>query len=392
MTSLQRRVVAATIVSALAAAACSDSDGDADTAPLSDPGSSSVAVRVSDSAAGSGSVTVTDQWERTVEVPGSPDRIVVLEWEGLVSKTLEILGEADTIVGADPNSLQPFRQTVVPALADATDVGSPWSGLNFETIASLDPDVVFLEAWANNDENRAMHQDIIDQIEALDIPVVAMMSPSNFEEANLDRAWEIVNLVGAVYERSDDTDEVIATIEAGIADVTERIPEMSDGERPEAAIFATTNYLMGPDSVQSYLLTEVLGAQNLAEGVGAFIPISSEQLLALDPEALVVIGHEGYLSVDQIRAGENIGLDWSTLGELTALQNDRVVDLGYDEWRPTIETPIAMLKMAAMLYPEEFADVDVDERELRFYMDVYGLDEAAAAEAIDDQKWTPEEG
>jgi iron complex transport system substrate-binding protein len=393
MPPLRRRFVAAIVASsAITVAACSDSDGDADPVTSSTAAPSSVAAPTSAPAATPDSVVVTDQWERSVEVPGSPDRVVVLEWEGLVSKTLEILGESDTIVGADPNSLQPFRKTVVPALADATDVGSPWSGLNFETIASLEPEVVFLEAWANNVENRAMHQDIIDQIEALGIPVVAMMSPSNFEEANLGRAWEIVDLVGAVYQRSDDTDEVIATIEAGIADVTERIPEMTDEERPEAAIFATLNYLMGPDSVQSYLLTEVLGARNLAEGSGAFVPVSSEQLLALDPEALVVIGHEGYLSVDQIRAGENIGLDWSTLAELTALQNDRIVDLGYDEWRPTIETPIAMLKIAAMLYPEEFADVDIAAHELQFYMDVYGLDEEAAVEAIENQKWTPEEG
>lgn len=338
------------------------------------------------------SVTVTDQWGRTVDVPTGPDRVVVLEWEGLVAKTLEILGEADTIVGADPNSLQPFRQTVVPALTDAADVGSPWSGLNYETIASLQPDVVFMEAWADSDENREMHQGIIDQIEDLGIPVVAMMSPSNFEEATLDRSWEIVDLVGQVYGRTADTDEVVATVEDGIALVTDRIPDLADGERPEAAVFATISYLMGPDSVQSTLLTDVLGARNVAEGSGAFVPISEEQLLALDPDALVVIGHEGYLSVDQIRAGETLGLDWSVMQDLSALRSDRIVDLGFDEWRPTIETPIAMLKIAAMLYPEQFADIDVAERELQFYMDVYGLDEAAARQAIDDQKWSPESG
>lgn len=335
-------------------------------------------------------VTVSDQWERSVEVPLSPDRVVVLEWEGLVSKTLQILGEADTIVGADPNTLQPFRQTVVPVLQSATNVGSPWSGLNYESIASLNPEVVFLEAWADNDENREMHQQIIDQIEDLGIPVVAMKSPSNFEEATLDRAWEIVDLVGEVYGRSSDTDQVIDTVRAGIAEVTDRIPELPDEARPQAAIFATTNYLMGPSSVQSYLLTEVLGAHNVAQGAGAFIPVSEEQLLALDPDALIVIGHEGYLSVEQVQAGANIGLNWSNLSDLSALQNNRIAELGFDEWRPTIETPIALMKIAAMLYPEQFADVDIDQRELEFYMSVFKLDETGAREAIANQKWVPE--
>lgn len=81
--------------------------------------------------------TIVDQWGRSVEVPINPDNVVVLEWEGLVAKTLEIIGEADTIVGADPNSLQPFRISVVPELASAKNIGSPWSGLNYETIAAL---------------------------------------------------------------------------------------------------------------------------------------------------------------------------------------------------------------------------------------------------------------
>lgn len=337
-------------------------------------------------------VTVTDQWGREVEVPVSPDRVVVLEWEGLIAKTLQILGESETIVGADPNTLQPFRQTVVPALADAVNIGSPWSGLNYESMAALDPQVVFLEAWANNDENTKMHQGIIDQIEDLGIPVVAMKSPSNFAEPTLDRSWEIVDLVGAVYGRSADAGAVIGLVEAGIKEVTDRLPDLSEAERPEAAIFATTNYLMSTQSVQSTLLTEVLGARNVAAGQGTFLPVSEEQLLALDPAALVVIGHEGYLGVDQIRAGEQIGLNWASLQELSALKSGRVVALGYDEWRPTIETPIAMMKIASMLYPEQFSDVDVAERELRFYREVYGLDEAGARKAIADQHWTPEKG
>lgn len=337
-------------------------------------------------------VTVTDQWARTVEAPEGPDRVIVLEWEGLIAKTLQIIGEADTIVGADPNSLQPFRQTVVPTLQDAVDVGSPWSGLNYESIAALDPDVVFLEAWAGSEENAEMHREIIDRIEALDIPVVAMKSPSNFENTSLDRAWEIVDLVGQVYGRTDDTDAVIATIEDGIDEVTSRIPEHAGDERPQAAIFATMNYLMGPSSIQSFMLTDILEARNVATGEGAFVPISEEQLLALDPANLVVIGHEGYLSVDQVRAGEKVGLDWSKVADLRALDGDHVVALGFDEWRPTIETPIAMLKMAAMLYPAEFADIDIDARELQFYQDVYGLSEEDARQAITDQKWTPEAG
>lgn len=237
-----------------------------------------------------------------------------------------------------------------------------------------------------------MHQGIIDQIEALGIPVVAMMSPSSFEEATLDRSWEIIDLVGQVYDRETETDAIIATVEKNLDEVTSRIPDLAEADRPEAAIFATTNFLMGPDSVQSYLLTDVLKAKNLATGMGALVPITEEQLLSLNPDNLIVIGHEGYLSVDDVRSGINKGLNWATLHDLSAIRNDRIVDLGYDEWRPTIETPIAMLKIAAMLYPEQFADVDIEGHELQFYKDVYGLSDDEAKQAIQHQKWSPEAG
>ncbi|MFV0374686.1 ABC transporter substrate-binding protein, partial [Microbacterium sp.] len=215
------------------------------------------------------------------------------------------------------------------------------------------------------------------------------MSPSNFDEPTLDRAWEIVDIVGQVYDRSADTTAVIDRVKDGIAEVTDRVPELSEQDRPEAASFATTNYLMGQHRIQSYMLTDVLGAVNVVEGPGTFIPVAEEQLLDLDPASLVVIGHEGYLSVDQIRAGETVGLNWSSVASLSALESGRIVDLGFDEWRPTIETPIAMLKIASMLYPDQFADIDVAQREREFYQDVYGLDEAGAEQAILDQQWMP---
>ena len=61
--------------------------------------------------------------------------------------------------------------------------------------------------------------------------------------------------------------------------------------------------------------------------------------------------------------------------------------VGYDEWRATIETPIALLKIAKLAYPEKFADVDVAAEEVAFYRDVYGMDEQRAREAIEAQKY-----
>ncbi|MEV0329334.1 ABC transporter substrate-binding protein [Micromonospora echinospora] len=332
-------------------------------------------------------VTITDHWKRTVEVPADPKRVVVLEWEGLVTKSMRIFGVEDTLVGVDTATKKMgYRARLVPAIDRAEALGSPWSGVNYERLAGLRPDVVFLEAWVASQENRTLHQEVIDKIESLGVPVVVLLSPSNFDEPDIRTAWEHITITGEVFGKQAEAAKLVGRLQAGIDRVTARTRDIPDAERTPVAYFATINNVMGTKSIQSYLLTEVVGARNVA-GPGTFVTVSEEKLLALDPDAMVVAGHEGYLDPALIHAGRHAGLNWANLAEMRAIRNKRLVALGYDEWRATVETPIALLKMAKLAYPERFADVDVAAEEVAFYREVYGLDAQRAAEAIEAQKY-----
>ncbi|MFE0592436.1 ABC transporter substrate-binding protein [Micromonospora echinospora] len=332
-------------------------------------------------------VTITDHWKRTVEVPADPERVVVLEWEGLITKSMRIFGVEDTLVGVDTATKKMgYRARLVPAIDRAEALGSPWSGVNYERLAGLRPDVVFLEAWVASQENRTLHQEVIDKIESLGIPVVVLLSPSNFDKPDIRTAWEHITITGEVFGKQAEAAKLVGRLQAGIDRVTARTRDIPEAERTPVAYFATINNVMGTKSIQSYLLTEVVGARNVA-GPGTFVTVSEEKLLALDPDAMVVAGHEGYLDPALIHAGRHAGLNWANLAEMRAVRNKRLVALGYDEWRATVETPIALLKMAKLAYPERFADVDVAAEEVAFYREVYGLDARRAAEAIEAQKY-----
>jgi iron complex transport system substrate-binding protein len=332
-------------------------------------------------------VAITDHWDRTVQVPVNPRRVVVLEWEGLITKSMRIFGVHDTLVGVDTATRKMgYRGKLVPSIEKATDLGSPWSGVNYEQLAKLRPDVVFLEAWVASAENRAMHQEVIKKIESLGLPVVVLLSPSNFDKPDIRTAWQHITITGQVFGKQAEAAALIKRLDAGLARVTERTKDIPAKERTPVAYFATINNVMGRKSIQSYLLTEVVGARNVA-GDGTFITISEEKLLALDPDAMVVAGHEGYLSPDLIYGRRHAGLNWANLAELRAIRTKRLAPLGYDEWRATIETPIAVLKMAKLAYPDRFADIDVAAEELAFYRDVYGFDETTARQAIEAQKY-----
>lgn len=377
------RFIVLLLVAASLLAACGGSGSAApasDTAVVAEPTASSP----------SGTAKITDHWQRTIEVPRNPQRVVVMEWEGLVTKSMKIFGVESALVGVDTATKKMgFREKLIPSIATAIDIGSAWSGVNYEQLAGLDPDVVFLEAWVASDENRAMHQEVIDKIESLGIPVIVLISPSNFDQPNISTAWEHITIAGEVFGKQDEAARLVARLEQGLNIVRERTEGIPDDQRTPMVFFSTVNYVMGSKSIQAYLLTEVVGAKNIA-GPGTFVTISEEQLLALDPEAMVIAGHEGYLDPDLVYAGKHAGLNWANLTEMQAIKTKRLTSLGYDEWRATVETPIALLKIAKLAYPDRFADIDVEAEEIAFYREVYGFDEAQAKTAIEAQKYIGE--
>lgn len=331
-------------------------------------------------------VTIKDHWNRSVEVKKNPDRVVVMEWEGLVVKTMKLLNVDDRLVGVDSSTKkQPFRKAIIPSLAKAKDVGSAWSGVNYETVALLNPDVVFLEAWVASDENKKMHEDVVQKIESLGIPVIVMLSPSNFDSPNLKTAWEHVDFVGELFDQKNKTDKIVARMKKEVADVTERVAKYQ-GDKPEAVIFASATYVMGKKSIQNYLLEDILKAKNKI-GKGTFVEISEEKLLSYDIPNLIVIGHEGYISEKDVYDGNTAGINWGKVASMPAIKNKKITTLGYDEWRATLETPIALKKMGKLLYPEQFKDIDLAKDEIEYYKDIFGLSEADAKKAIEDQKF-----
>jgi iron complex transport system substrate-binding protein len=313
-----------------------------------------------------------------------------MEWEGLVTKSMRILGVDSALVGVDTATKKMgYREELIPPIGDAVDLGSPWSGVNYEQLVGLDPDVVFLEAWVASEENRTMHQDVIDRIEDLGVPVVVLISPSNFDDPDIETAWQHITITGEVFGKQEEAADLVARLDEGLAVITDRTADIPEAERTDVAYFSTINYVMGEKSIQDYLLTEIVGANNVA-GEGTFITISEEQMLALDPDAMVIAGHEGYLDTSVVYEGGNAGLNWGALQEMRAIQEERLVALGYDEWRATVETPIALLKIAKVVYPDLFEDIDVEQEEIDFYRDVYGMDEAEAQEAIEAQEYLGE--
>lgn len=334
------------------------------------------------------SVTVTDMVGREVTIEGDVEKVVIIEWEAMAAKSLKKMGLADKVVGIDDYAAKnTFRNYIIPEFKNAKDIGSAWSGINYEELAALKPDVVFLEEWVTGDEEQKLHDDCIAKIEDMGIPVVCFLSPSCFDEPNIETAWEHIRLVGKVMNKEAEAETIIKDIKDKVDLIKERTGKLSEDEKKDVIIFATANYVMGPNTVQSYFLTDIINANNMVDE-GDFVNVSEEQLLKYNPESLIIIGHDGYLDPSIVEEGKMCGINWGNVQEVSAIKNDNYICLGYEEWRDTLETPVTLLKMAKLVYPELFEDIDIEQEEIKMYMNDYGMTEEEAKEAIEAQHYT----
>jgi iron complex transport system substrate-binding protein len=331
---------------------------------------------------------IKDMWGREVKVRNDIKTAVIMEWEGLAAKSMKIFGLENNIIGVD-NSAQKniFRNHIVPVLGSVPAVGNPYSGVNYEQVAKLKPDIVFMELWVTNDTEKEMHETAIKKIEGFGIPVITFLSPSCYEKPDIKTAWEHIRLVGEVYNKQQEAEKLIKSLDNRLSLIKERTKDINKEEKANAVIYATENYVMGRKSIQSYFLTEILNANNLVADTSDFIKISEEQLLKYNPEMLVIIGHDGYLDTAAVLEGKHSGINWSNVKGLKAIENKRIVSLGYEEWRATIETPVGLLKIAKVLYPDRFEDIDIEAEELKMYMEDYNFSEAEALKAVEAQKF-----
>ncbi len=296
-------------------------------------------------------ITVTDMMGREVTLKAPADRVVIIEWEAMAAKAMKKMGIADKIVGIDDYAAKnTFRNYIIPEFKNAKDIGSAWSGINYEALAELKPDVVFLELWVTSDEEQKLHDDCISKLEEMGIPVVCFLSPSCYDQPSIETAWEHIRLVGQVMDKEEEADKIIGDIKEKVDLIKERTKDLTEEEKKDVIIFGTGYYVMGPHTVQSYFLTDIINANNMV-AEGDFVNVSEEQLLKYNPETLIIIGHDGYLDPSIVEEGKTCGINWGNVQEVSAIKNNNYISLGYEEWRDTLETPVTLLKMAKLVYP-----------------------------------------
>jgi iron complex transport system substrate-binding protein len=215
-------------------------------------------------------MTFEDDMGNTVELEGYPQAIVSIS-----ASTTEILfaiGAGGQVVGRDEYSIYPDEALEV------TNIGAMWEELPTETILALEPDLVVAAQIISEDQVMALRD--------LGLNVYWQANPYTYEEL-----WENLRDFARLTGHEDETEALIADLEARVAAVQEKTASVT--ERPSVfyeldATDPSNPWTTGSGTFIDYIINQAGGTNAASALEGDFAQISSEELIAVNPDIILL--------------------------------------------------------------------------------------------------------
>ena len=298
---------------------------------------------------------VMDQAGRRVVIPGVVNKIVTT----FKPATLCVLslGLAPKLIGVDTSSKRDrLSKAVVPKINQVTGIGNKSMGINFETLVSLEPDLVILYSQKDGLQ-------VADRLASLNIPAIVIL-PESFQTIRLSLKL-IARAVGgetnilAVEQQMDNLLHLIR----------ERLKDLPQEKRKTGyfassrGVFSTTTGNM----IQHEIFTTA-GIENVSGKLtGYFQDISPEQLFRWNPDLMVLSRH--------MKRSETKRLSNKALSRVTAISTQQVFRCpsSLSPWDfPSPLSVLASLWLAKRVYPDYFVDIDLLDKTNEFHRVLFG--------------------
>jgi len=354
--------------------------------------------------------TVTDMRGVEVSIPEDPQRVVAIS-RGLIDTTMYIFGVEDKLVGGSVMSgdyedytyagetyhvCTAISKVINPNYRNLTNVGGfegPYGTVNVETIASLEPDLLILRDFGNADEDV---KKFLESMEQLEIPVIVLRSQAPGsgsggdynDRVDVSTIYEEVRLLGVVFDQQDRAEEIVEHMDAQVRLIRDRTKDIEDEDKLRVLYFGAptwagdqggAGFAFGTGTIESILMEDIVNAKNAYDGVGTDI-ISTEHLLALDPDVIILPTYSGYHPPREMYEAER----FEKVQDLRALKEERVYALSATPVKSErLEFPINLMIEARAIYPERFEDIDLEVWIRDYFMGLYGVDEEKAEELMD---------
>lgn len=277
-----------------------------------------------------------------------------------------------------------------PWLDEKVCVNSPQGNiLNFEALANAAPDVVIMRVGdcTVRAGDKAAAEKTINTIEALGLPLVVLYSPDWYKNTSLASMRTEAEIIGSLFGAENaakgaelmdflaETESLIKERVKGIAE-KDKARILYIGLDPKVRQQGGSGRVWGAETPESYIIQHVAGAKNAFTGRGSGVPISAEQIYALDPDVIILPTYNGYHPPRELYESSY----FEALKELRAVKNKKVYSM---PWSPMncarrVEYPLDLIIIAKAAYPEHFKDINVYQFALELYKRAYHVDDKTA--------------
>ncbi len=276
-------------------------------------------------------IVTTDQRGKEFQFDQPAQRVISLAPSN--TEILFAIGAGEQVVGRDSFSDYP------PEAANVADIGGGFGALDTETILASNPDLVLAAEITSPEQVQAL--------EELGLRVFVLGNPTD-----IPGMFENLRLVAKMTGRVEETETLIASLEKRVSAVEEKLAGVSerpvvlyeiDGTDPNAP------WVPGPGTFVDTLIKQAGGENMSASLEGAWIQVSLEKIIELDPD-LILLGDSYWGGVTPEMAAARGGWD-----ALTAVKEGKVY--AFDDnlvSRPGPRLVDGLEALAKFLHPELF--------------------------------------
>ncbi|TYC55867.1 ABC transporter substrate-binding protein [Rhodobacterales bacterium] len=325
-------------------------------------------------------VTVTDVTGRKIDVEVPVEKVILGEGRQIYFTAVldsddpfkRVVGWRDDFEKADNDGYHQYLEKF-PIMSELPTFGGTKAGtFDIEQAVALDPDVIIL-----NLDAKAATEDggYIEKLAKVGIPVVYV----DFREKPMQNTEPSMRLIGKLYGEEEKAESFIEFRAEAIARVTDKLAEQKDLVRPMVFVERAGGY--SDDCCMSFgngnfgKMVEIAGGANMASDIipGTFGTVNPEQIIAADPDQIIVTGANWELYVPGgswvgVGAGADPEVSSEKLAKLmerpaftgvTAAKNNDVHAI----WHQFYNNPyqfVAIQQIAKWLHPDLFEDLDPD--------------------------------
>ena len=323
-------------------------------------------------------ITVTDIVGREVTLDGPADRVILGEGRQIFFAAVldgddpfkRVVGWRNDLLQAAPESYALYQEKF-PQIADIPTFGGFKDGtFDIEQAVSLQPDVMILNLEAKAATEEAGYEE---KLAKVGIPIVYV----DFREKPFEHTAQSMQIIGHLFGKDDRAAEFNDFYEAQMARVTDVIAAHPDVARPLVFVERAGGYSedccmsFGHGNFGTYV--ELAGGENMAKPFipGTFGTVNAEQVIASDPDQIVVTGGnwDAYVpggawvgvgpGSDEAEARRKL----AALMERPGFTGVKAVETGqvHAIWHQFYNNPysfIAVQRLATWLHPDLFPDLD----------------------------------